>query len=1073
MQNISISRSVKTAFRQAFVLLFVIVLTMVGTVYAQRPVDSPSKSLFSKQALLEESRNQNRFNNKSQIANLANSDVDGTFNTSILNDTGSVEDILQLPDGKILVGGTFSNYDNAARSGIVRLNADGTVDASFSANVNGGVWSIVRNNDGKILIGGDFTEVNGAPRANLVRLNPEGTVDTTFSLNLSFSAVVFDIKIRPDGKILIGGDFTTVNGVSRNRIALLNSDGTLDTSFNPGTGANGGIYRIALQADGKIMLAGFFTQINGANRQQVARLNADGSFDDSFNFSSNEGGSAFDVVVQPDNKILVAGSFYTGIEIEIIIFARLNNDGSIDNSFAPIIDESFGLARYVEKIEVQENGKIALAGYFGQIRGVEFNNVARLNSDGSVDGTFNSGTGTNSTIEALEVQSDGKVLIGGPFNAYNSVPKNHFTRLNTNGTLDSSFNTGNGFTNIVPGVIYSTATQPDGKILAGGYFDRVNGVSRYGIVRLNADGTLDNTFNAGLGTLELPGNFNAVYNIALQSDGKILIGGFFFSFNGEPRRSLVRLNSNGSIDQTFNSTGSGVSGTVWKILVLPDGKILIGGQFTQYNSFNAPYLARLNSNGELDFTFNSGVQNGIVLEITRQSDGEIFVGGTFNLVNGQSRNRIARLNTNGSLDTSFNIEGADSTVWSIVPQPDGKYLVGGNFTSFNGTMQNRLVRLNANGSLDTSFNLGSGANGTVFDVFLQPNGKILIGGLFSQFNGAGRNNLVRLNADGTLDSGYLLGTNSIVRNITEHPENKILISGSFSSINGVPRTAVARLLDASVAPRTPFDFDGDAKADVSVFRPANGGWFVSQSSNSQILALSFGQSGDLLAPADFDGDGRTDISVYRNGFWYRLNSGNNQFVSVQFGAEGDLPVPADFDGDTKADITVFRPSDGTWYRLNSSNNQFIATPFGTAGDVPLIGDFDGDSKSDIAVFRPADGGWYLLNSSNNQFVGFQFGTAGDKAVPADYDGDGNTDPAVFRQSNGTWYRLNSSNGQFAAAQFGLNGDIAAPADYDGDGRADLAVFRTGNWFIQRTTQGFYAQPWGASNDSVIPATYIR
>ena len=271
--------------------------------------------------------------------------------------------------------------------------------------------------------------------------------------------------------------------------------------------------------------------------------------------------------------------------------------------------------------------------------------------------------------------------------------------------------------------------------------------------------------------------------------------------------------------------------------------------------------------------------------------------------------------------------------------------------------------------------------------------------------------------------------------------------------------------------KTRFDFDGDGKADISVFRPSVGGWYISRSSDGAFSSTLFGQNGDLIAPADFDGDGKTDISVFRDGFWYRLNSSTGVFVGLQFGSAGDKPVPGDFDGDGKADISVFRPSNGTWYRLNSSNGAFTGNQWGTTGDLPQIADFDGDGKSDLAVFRPSTGAWYASLSSNNAFFNVTFGTNGDIPTPADYDRDGKTDVAVFRPSNGTWYLQRSQLG-FTGIQFGADGDLPVAADYDGDGKADVAVFRNGAWYLNRTTAGFTGVWFGTSTDQPIPKALV-
>lgn len=400
----------------------------------------------------------------------------------------------------------------------------------------------------------------GTPSTAQVRIvdaqtvtQPAGGLDPNFSgaYPLGFNDDVFAVALQPNGKVLAGGSFTSVNGLAQNRLARLLEDGTTDTGFLHGlSGANATVRSVISQTDTRVVVGGAFTTFNGVNRRSLVRLNFDGTLDTTFNPGSGADGLVY----------ALAESFPSG------------------------------------------GRKLYAGGSFNTFNGVTSPRIVRLNDDGTMDGTFNVlGLGANDVVYAVAVYptntvNAGKVLIGGDFTQVNGVARARIARLNVDGSLDTTFNPGSG----ADGVVRALAIQADGKILVGGSFATLNGTAASRIARLNANGSVDTAFMPG------PGCNDVVYGISLQADNRIVLVGDFTRANGVSRSRITRLLPNGAVDPTINF-GTGANAFIAALAIQPDGKLVIGGGFTEVQGIERNRIARLfgsamTGSGQLEFT---------------------------------------------------------------------------------------------------------------------------------------------------------------------------------------------------------------------------------------------------------------------------------------------------------------------------------------------------------------------------------------------------------------------------------------------------------------------------------------
>ncbi|MBI5770412.1 MAG: immunoglobulin domain-containing protein [Verrucomicrobia bacterium] len=664
--------------------------------------------------------------------------------------------------------------------------------------------------DGTFYGVGTFNTANDTTRYTVARFLATGALDTSFTPAVISGGNTTGLAVQTDGKIIISGGFTVVDGASRPYIARLNTNGTVDTSFAPGPGFNSTVSTLALQADGKILAGGSFATFNGVSTGGIARLNPNGSLDAAFaaNIGSGFSGVSAIAVQAADGRIVVGGSFTSfqgGTPSGRI--ARLNADGTLDPSFVV----GFGFDSTVNTLALQSDGRIVAGGTFVNYAGTSANRLARLNPDGSLDTTLAIGTGFNGTVSSLAIQAaDGKIVAGGAFTSYNGTVSVRVARVTSTGSLDTAFasTVGAGAAANVTGVtvnVASVALQSDGAILVGGAFTQFNNTARASVARLSSSGVLDTTFTPSVRT-------SGVVLTLVPVSGGWLVGGLFTHVDNTPVGNFARLTSAGTLDTAFNTAvGSGFNSSPNVILPQSDGKFIVGGVFTAYNGATANRIARLNANGTLDTTFASGAGfNNTVSAILQSANGELTVGGAFTTYDGQSYNRIIRLTADGAIHQGFNPgTGFNGLVTSLARRPGSEKLVvgGSSFTTYNNVPRANLARLNDDGSLDTAFVPPSSQASLVSSLIVLPDDRVLVGGGTTFFTNSATpglftvNTVARLRADGSLDTdfapstgnAYSVSVTSVRPSLALQADGKILVSGTFAGYNGEGRVGLARL----------------------------------------------------------------------------------------------------------------------------------------------------------------------------------------------------------------------------------------------------------------------------------------
>lgn len=768
----------------------------------------------------------------------------------------------------------------------------GTLDLSFNPaensflgnGPNGNVKTAVQQPDGKFIIGGSFTSYNGVNVNKIARINPDGSLDRSFTASVSGAASntagdLRTIVLQPDGKILIGGEFARVNNLDRPNFTRLNTNGTIDESFNTGgAGTDGPVTACLILPNDSIVIGGRFKSYNGVDAKLgVAFLGMNGLNGPTANPSDAyyNNRSITDIKLQSDGKLLISGDiFYRNNSV--IGLARLNVNRTIDNTF-------FDFRGFVKAMAIQTNGNILISGSWTVANGQVSPGIARLlPTFGYTDGTFNPGTGFSVNVpglnpeyriapEKLYIQSDGKILAAGWFSTYNAQPVGPLVRINADGTLDLSFNLSSEIPTYIP---YVSVVKPEifipvgnNKFLFGGYIKGQNQNSREHLFLINANGSIDRTFNPRRGFN------NRVFTTTVQPNGMMLAGGNFTAYNDTIARNFTRLMPDGSLDRVFNNQMA-INGPVFASALQTDGKILIAGKFTMIQGVRRNSVARLNMDGSLDAGFNiGGPANDSIKAIVVRPDGNIVIGGAFTKVGSTNAARIMLLAPNGNPINGFGGKGANNTINDMVALPDNSVAVGGSFNQFDGTSNAHLVRITQGNNISIlnsndfqgvincikrdpegnlliggKFSMGNnGVNqqsiakiflgtaqpfsagagftfqtirsglfggtytytdtGTISNIIIQPNGRIIVSGLFSHYKNTNLKNtngehpsIIRLMPDGSIDYSFRFIYAPNPHTLTQLAFGNVVFTGNYSKINNIPRSGIASLFAFKAVP---------------------------------------------------------------------------------------------------------------------------------------------------------------------------------------------------------------------------------------------------------------------------------
>ncbi|ANB19261.1 delta-60 repeat domain-containing protein [Dokdonella koreensis] len=657
--------------------------------------------------------------------------------------------------------------------------------------VNGSVQALLRLPDGSLVFGGTFTSVNGQPRANLAKLRPDGTLDPDW--NPAPDREVYALAADTAGNVYVGGWFYAIGGQSRTNLAKVSATGTgtADASWNPAPDSF--VYALAVDAGGAVYAGGQFGMIGGQNRANLAKLAGTGSGAVDATWDPAPDSTVRALTVDGAGNVYAGGQFFlVGGQARRYI-ARISGGGVVDATWNPTASGLVGA------LALDGAGGVYAGGEFTTIGGQARPYVAKLSTaNGTVDAGWN--PAPDRRVGALAVDAAGHVYASGLFTTIGGQARNGLAKLSGNGSgaADANWNPS------PQGGQVSALLADAGRVYAGGSFFHVGGAYRLGLAMLSGSGV-----GAPGAAVDAETPARAA-SLLLERPYGMLVGGEFLKANGILAPYALRLKSDGTID-THPSADDAIlalvaaslgepgpltiSGVLRAVVALPDGSFVFGGAFTSVGGTPRNYLAKLRPNGTLDPDWNPNAAGGGVYALATDGAGNVYAGGRFTSVGGQPRNRLAKIagSGTGAVDPAWN-PGADEEVSALAVDAAGRVYAGGSFTHAGGQARARLARLAGTGAgaADPSWN--PGADRAVTALATDPAGWVYVGGKVSTVGGIGRDRIARLDAaTGAVDPDWNPGADADVLALARASSGVIYAGGRFDVIGGASRNGLAAL----------------------------------------------------------------------------------------------------------------------------------------------------------------------------------------------------------------------------------------------------------------------------------------